>query len=300
VSQTPANLPSPGPEISRFEAIKQHDENGHEFWYARDLMTLLGYKKWQHFHDRVIQEAIAICAQEGPNAVESNFTGTGKNKSAEEARGRKGDDYRLSRHACYLIAESADGRKDEVAWAKIYFAFTTERYELLAQSEEDALRIEARQKLALHNAELALRAKMAGATKPAHFQGVFNAGLKGLYEGETAAKIRQRRGLKPNADIYSHMGSVETVGNDMKSVLAVHHIDQRGITDLPGVARTHFEAGQAVRRFLLSEGININELPMPTKSYEQLLREAAVREMLAEQDRTGLWAQLPGEDDEED
>jgi DNA-damage-inducible protein D len=215
VSQTPANLPSPGPEISRFEAIKQHDENGHEFWYARDLMTLLGYKKWQHFHDRVIQEAIAICAQEGPNAVESNFTGTGKNKSAEEARGRKGDDYRLSRHACYLIAESADGRKDEVAWAKIYFAFTTERYELLAQSEEDALRIEARQKLALHNAELALRAKMAGATKPAHFQGVFNAGLKGLYEGETAAKIRQRRGLKPNADIYSHVSDPMPEGGSL-------------------------------------------------------------------------------------
>ena len=94
------------------------------------------------------------------------------------------------------------------------------------------------------------------------------------------------------------MGSVETVANDMKSVLAVHHVDNRGVTDLPGIARTHYEAGQAVRRFLESEGVNINELPMPTKSYEQLLREQAVREMLAEQDRIGLWSQLPepGED----
>jgi DNA-damage-inducible protein D len=200
----------------------------------------------------------------------------------------------------HVIAESADGRKDEVAWAKIYFAFTTERYEMLAQSEEDALRIAARQKLALHNAELALRAKMAGATTPAHYQGVFNGGLRGLYEGETSAKIHQRRGLGPRQDIYSFMGSVETVANDMKSVLTVHHVDQRGITDLPGITRTHYEAGKAVRRFLESEGININELPMPTKSYEQLLREAAVREMLAEQDRTGLWAQLPAEDDAEE
>jgi DNA-damage-inducible protein D len=212
VSQTPANLPSPGPEISRFEAIKQHDENGHEFWYARDLMTLLGYKKWEHFNKRVIQEAMAICSQEGPNAVESNFPAIGK----VSPNGKNTyQDYRLSRHACYLIAESADGRKDEVAWAKIYFAFTTERYELLAQSEEDALRIEARQKLALHNAELALRAKMAGATKPAHFQGVFNAGLKGLYEGETAAQIRQRRGLKPNADIYSHVSDPMPEGGSL-------------------------------------------------------------------------------------
>jgi len=125
---------------------------------------------------------VTICAQEGPSAVEINFifTAISKNKADDETRGRKGDDYYLTRHACYLIAESADGRKDEVAWAKIYFAFTTERYELLAQSEEDALRIEARQKVALHNAELALRAKIAGASEPADFQGVFNAGLRGL------------------------------------------------------------------------------------------------------------------------
>jgi DNA-damage-inducible protein D len=295
MSHVPANLPSPGPEISRFEAIKHRDEHGHEFWYARELMTLLGYKKWQHFHDRVIQEAIAICAQEGPDAVESNFTAIGK----VSPNGKNTyQDYQLSRHACYLIAESADGRKDEVAWAKIYFAFTTERYELMAQSEEDALRIEARQKLALHHAELALRAKMAGATTPAHFEGVFNAGLRGLYEGETAAKIRQRRRLKPTQDIYSYMGSLETVANDMRAALAVHHVDQRGVTDLPGIARTHNEAGKAVRRFLESEGVNINELPMPSKSYEQLVREAALREMLAEQDRTGLWTQLPGADDD--
>ena len=94
------------------------------------------------------------------------------------------------------------------------------------------------------------------------------------------------------------MGSVETVANDMKSVLTVQHVDNRGISDLPGIARTHFEAGQAVRRFLESEGININELPMPTKSYEQLLREQAVREMLAEQDRMGLWTQLTEPDEE--
>jgi DNA-damage-inducible protein D len=297
MSQYPQKLPPPGPEISRFEAIKHHDEQGHEYWLARELMELLGYKKWQNFNTRVIQEAIAICEQEGPGAVEINFTAIGK----VSPNGKNTyQDYQLTRHACYLIAESADGRKDEVAWAKIYFAFTTERYELIAQSEEDALRIEARQKLALHNAELALRAKLAGATEPAQFQAVFNTGLRGLYDGETAAQIRKRRGLKPGTDIYSHMGSVETVANDMKSVLAVHHIDTRGVTDLTGIARTHNEDGKAVREFLLSQGVNINELPMPAKSYEQLLREQAVREMLAEQDRMGLWAQLPEADEDSD
>jgi|GEM_PF-6817798 len=35
----------PTPEISRFEAIKHYDEQGHEYWLARELMELLGYKK---------------------------------------------------------------------------------------------------------------------------------------------------------------------------------------------------------------------------------------------------------------
>jgi len=283
--QLPTNIPSPGPEISRFEQIKHRNEQGQEFWYARELMMLLGYQNWQNF-ERVINEAIAICAQEGEDAVGFNFTAV--SKVSKQGRNTL-QDYVLTRHACYLIAESADGRKDEVAWAKIYFAFTTERYELLAQSEEEAKRIEARQHVALHNSEMALRAKIAGAQDGAQFQAVFNAGLKGLYNGETRAQIAKRKGLKTGEDIYDWMGSLELAANDMRLALVLHHIDTRGISDVTGISRTHQEAGKSVRMFLLSEGVKPEELPKPAKSYPQLLREAAVREMLAEQDRIGLW-----------
>ncbi|MGZ3599740.1 MAG: BRO family protein [Ktedonobacterales bacterium] len=148
------------PELSAFEQIKHRDDEGYEFWYARELMKLLGYKLWQNF-ERVVEEAKAVVAQEGPDAVATNFIASNKNNSSK-TRGRKGTDYQLTRHACYVIAESADGRKDEVAWAKIYFAYTTERYELLAQTEEDAIRIEERQKLLLKNAELQMRVRIAG------------------------------------------------------------------------------------------------------------------------------------------
>ncbi len=107
---TNPQLSAPGPEISAFESIKQRDDQGREFWHARDLMTLLGYKLWQNF-ERVITEAIAICQQEGDNAVALNFIAITKNSPGASSRGRKGGDYILTRHACYLVAESADGRK---------------------------------------------------------------------------------------------------------------------------------------------------------------------------------------------
>ena len=39
-----------------FEDIKHIDENGVEYWYARELMNVLSYKDWRYF-DAVIEKA---------------------------------------------------------------------------------------------------------------------------------------------------------------------------------------------------------------------------------------------------
>ena len=278
------------PELSAFEGIKHRSADGREYWLARELMKLLGYKLWQNF-ERVIDEAIAVVKQEGDGAVESNFIAINKNKAASslDARGRKGADYQLTRHACYVIAESADGRKDEVAWAKIYFAYTTERYELLAQTEEDAVRIEERQRILLKNAELAMRVRVAGGMTARQFATFFNAGYQGLYAGETAEDIRVRKGLPPKTDILDWMGGVEGAANSMRAALTLHHLAERNVTSLPEANQTHRQVGTDVRGFLIGQGIYPEQLPTPTKSYQQLLREQAVRERLAAEDRSSLW-----------
>ena len=43
-----------------FEDIKHIDESGNEYWYARELMTVLEYKEWRKF-DKVIQKVIYAC-----------------------------------------------------------------------------------------------------------------------------------------------------------------------------------------------------------------------------------------------
>jgi DNA-damage-inducible protein D len=40
-----------------FESIKKIDEDGVEYWTARELMPLLGYPRWESF-DEVISRAI--------------------------------------------------------------------------------------------------------------------------------------------------------------------------------------------------------------------------------------------------
>ena len=272
------------PTVSAFEAIKQIDEAGNEFWSARELAKLLGYERWQNF-ERVIEEAKEVCANEGGD-VEQLFTA-----SSKKSKGRDANDYRLTRHACYIIAESADGRKPEVALAKIYFALTTERFELLAQTEEDRLRIEQRQKLLRHNAELALQARSAGVMTDREFADFFNAGYRGLYH-EKQAEIRVRKGLKHSGDVRTTWAASRTAANDFRAALARQLLSDRGTAGANAANAIHHEAGDSVRALLVAKDIYPEQLPTPTKSYQQLLREEEARQRILSEDQTGLWARL--------
>ncbi|HKD73938.1 MAG TPA: hypothetical protein VKB76_00530, partial [Ktedonobacterales bacterium] len=61
----------PMPEMTKFEAARHFDENAREYWTARELQVLFSYRSWDKF-DKVIDEAIAVCANEGQGAVEKN------------------------------------------------------------------------------------------------------------------------------------------------------------------------------------------------------------------------------------
>ena len=59
-----------------FESIKYIDELGYEYWYARELMPLLEYSKWQNFH-KVINIAKEACKLSNNNECEQ-FTEVSK------------------------------------------------------------------------------------------------------------------------------------------------------------------------------------------------------------------------------
>jgi DNA-damage-inducible protein D len=281
--------------VSTFEQIKHVDDLG-DYWLARELGKLLEYDKWQNFL-AVIHEAIEVCRTQG-GSVEGVFTAISKFPGKKGGRPSAEYDYRLTRHACYLVAESADGRKAAVALAKIYFAITTERYELLVQTEEERLRVEHRQRLLQENAELALRARAAGAMTDLEFARFFNQGYLGLYR-ETQRQIRDRKSLKSSQDISDYMGSLETAANIFRAALAKQMMDDRDVHELPRANATHHEAGDSVRTLLLSKGIVPERLPTPTKSFQQLLREEEARQRIIAENRLGLWAQLDEGDESE-
>ena len=82
-----------------FEDIKHIDENGFEFWYARELQIVLDYKEWRKF-EGVIEKAKLACQNSDINILE-HFVDTDKlSKRANNAEVRI-KEYKLSRYACY-------------------------------------------------------------------------------------------------------------------------------------------------------------------------------------------------------
>ena len=112
-----------------FESIKHVDEDGNEYWYARELQYILGYNQWRSINN-LIKRAKVAC-KESENNVNYHFAVDRKMINLAKGATRNVIDYKLSRYACYLIAQNGDSRKKIIALAQTYFAIQTRKQELL-------------------------------------------------------------------------------------------------------------------------------------------------------------------------
>ena len=111
-----------------FEDIRHNDENGTEYWYARELQVVLDYKEWRKF-ENVINQAKKACKNSDVGILD-HFVDVDKMVQIGSGAERKQKDYRLTRYACYLIAQNGDARKKVIALAQTYFAVQTRKQEI--------------------------------------------------------------------------------------------------------------------------------------------------------------------------
>ena len=105
-----------------FETIKHIDKSGNEYWEARELQQILGYKEWRYFSS-VIEKAQIACSQSN-NDINSNF-GVNTKIVKTGVSTKTIIDYKLSRYACYLIVQNANPKIKTVALGQTYFAIQT-------------------------------------------------------------------------------------------------------------------------------------------------------------------------------
>src|SRR3990167_2122779 len=134
-----------------FESAAQKEGNI-EFWFARDLQKLLGYEKWENFA-QAIERAKISCVGSKQN-ISDHFPDVRKMIGAGKGAKREVSDLRLTRYACYLIAQNGDSRKTEIAFAQTYFAVQTRKQEIIEKRMSEIERLQAREKLSLSEKEL--------------------------------------------------------------------------------------------------------------------------------------------------
>ena len=256
-----------------FESIKHVDDDGNEYWYARELQKVLEYTEWRKFVG-VIKKAINSC--KASNYVTSNhFVGADKMINLGKGGQRKVSDYKLSRYACYLIAQNGDSRKKVIALAQTYFAIQTRKHELLEQEynnlNEDEKRLYRRRQKRDGNKILYKIAKEKGVKNLDKFT---NAGYKGLYNGETANDIAKRKGLRYSEDILDNMGSVELGANIFRITQTEALLEKQEEPNEKIATNTHYKVGKTVRKAIEDLGGTMPEdLPTPNKSLKELEKE---------------------------
>ena len=255
-----------------FENIKHTDENGIEFWYARELMPALEYKKWENF-EKVIEKSKIACEQSNYN-INDHFPDVRKIVKAG-ATTKEINDYKLSRYACYLIVQNSDPRKETVALGQTYFAVQTRKQEISEKEyyllTEDEKRFYQRSLTKKGNYSLNRAAKNAGVK---NFDKFHNAGYKGLYNGETADDIAKRKGLRYREDILDNMGSEELADNLFRIVQTEAKLKRDKIKGEKRANDTHNRIGKIVRHAIEEAGGTMPEdLPTPKKSLKELEKE---------------------------
>jgi DNA-damage-inducible protein D len=263
-----------------FDDIKHIDENGNEFWYARELQEVLQYAKWENFH-KVINTAQIAC-KISQQSVTYHFPEVRKLITVAKGAQRKVIDYKLSRYACYLIVMNGDPRKEVIALGQSYFAIKTRQQELAdlyQQLTEDEKRLFIRGDIRQKNMLLAEAAHKAGIITTNEYATFQDAGYRGLYGGMTAKDIAEHKGLSNGEEILDYMGGEELAANLFRITQTEAKMRREG-TDTPAKANTaHYEVGTIVRKAIQEAGGTMPEnLPTPNKSIKQL--EAEQRKQL--------------------
>ncbi len=239
-----------------FESIKKIDENGIEYWTARELMVVLGYSTWRRF-DETIKRAQQACIN-SRMFPQDHFVGTGKMTKVGHGIVREIEDYKLDRYACYLIAQNGDSSKKEIALAQTYFAIQTRKQEVSENLSNDEKRILDREEIKHKNKGLFSTAKLVGVSNFGKFN---DAGYKGLYT-MPLAEIESKKGIK-KGELLDRAGGEELGANLFRITQTEAKLKRESIKGDIDAQKTHFDIGNKVRQTIKEIG---GEMPENLKS----------------------------------
>ncbi len=242
-----------------FNDYAQKTESGLEFWFARDLQGLLGYDKWENFQ-KVIEKAKIACKTAGL-MVDDHFPDVGKMITLPKGAKREIDDMALTRHACYLIAQNGDPRKEEIAFAMAYFAIQTRKQELVEKRIEEMERLGFREKLTNSEKELSGIIYERGVDNMG-FARIRSKGDQALFGGKTTLDMKQKLGIKGSRALADFLPTITIKAKDFANEITNFTLKRDNhVRGEQSITNEHVKNNKDTRDLLVKRGIVPENLP---------------------------------------
>ena len=259
----------------QFDLVIHNDENANiEFWYARELMSLLGYERWNNF-DKAISRAMDSC-ESGGIEVSDHFREVAKMVPLGSGSQREIKDYMLTRYACYLIAQNGDPKKEEIAFAQSYFAVQTRKQELIEERISLIERTEARGRLRESEKRLSQNIYERG-VDDAGFGRIRSKGDQALFGGHTTQEMKTRLGVKDNRPLADFLPTLTIAAKNLATEMTNYNVEEKDLQGECAITGEHMQNNLSVREMLGQRGIKPEELP-PSEDIKKLERRVKSQE----------------------
>lgn len=234
-----------------------NDADGVEFWYARDVMKYMNYSEWRAFA-KAIDRAKSACDNSGI-PVDSHFQDIERDVMIGSGAKRPIRDVRMTRYACYLLAQNGDPRKEEVALLQSYFAVQTRTAEILGQRMAELSRIAGRHALAAEE-RLFTKLGFQHGLKERDFGSIRSHGDRSLFDMDTT-QMKLHLGVSQSEPLADHLHPINVTAKQLATQMTNFSIEQRNLHGVAAIDYEHSGNNKAIRKTLLERGIAPEDLP---------------------------------------
>lgn len=253
----------------KFDSIINTEEKENiEFWYARDLQTQLGYKRWENFIE-VIKKAIQSC-ENAEIPKENHFREVTKMINLAKGAKRQVEDYMLTRYACYLIAQNGDSKKEEIAFAQTYFAVQTRKQEIIEDRIKLMNRLEARVKLKEAEKQLSKNIYERG-VDDLGFARIRSKGDSALFGGLNTMQMKAKYGVKENRPLADFLPTLTIAAKNLATEMTNYNVTEKDMYGEDSITDEHIDNNLSVRKMLNKRGIKPETLK-PAEDLKKLER----------------------------